>query len=65
MLLFVPPDRHAAVKEKLSNMIHVPFKFEFEGSQIIFYEPGEDYSEVEAERKRQEILPFRELSLVA
>lgn len=38
LLLFVPPDRRTAVKEKLQNALHVPFRFETQGSQIIFYE---------------------------
>ena len=39
MLLFVPPDSAGAVKPMLGHLIHVPFKFEFSGSQIIFFEP--------------------------
>ena len=38
MLLFVPPDRQAAVRQALHHLIHVPFKFEYSGSQIIFFE---------------------------
>ena len=48
-----------------SSLLHVPFKFEFAGSQIIFFEPAEDYSAAERARAEQEILPFRELHLVA
>src|SRR5260221_1936010 len=40
LLLFVPPDRQSSVKESLQTLIHVPFRFEPSGSQIIFYEPG-------------------------
>lgn len=38
MLLFAPPETHDAIKEKLSGLLHVPFKFAFSGSQIIFYD---------------------------
>jgi len=36
LLLFVEPDAQAKVKEKLSSLLHVPFKFESGGSRIIF-----------------------------
>ena len=62
MTLFVPPAHQAAVREKLSQLIHVPFKFDFSGSQIIFSEPGEDYSQAERDRGAQPIAAFRELS---
>lgn len=61
LLLFVPPDRHAHVKSALSELIHVPFKFESAGSQIIFYEPETDYLAEEQARANQVILEFREL----
>lgn len=51
MLLFVNPDEQNSVREALKGLLHVPFKFETGGSQIIFYEPNayksyrnEDYS---------------------
>lgn len=65
LLLFVPPDRQGAVRAALAQLIHVPFKFEFAGSQIIFFEPAEDYSAAEAARANQEILPFQELPIAA
>lgn len=43
LMLCVPPDRRKNVRGALSNLIHVPFKFEFAGSQIIFFEPQENY----------------------
>jgi len=39
MLLFVEPEKQNTVREALSNLIHVPFKFETGGSQIIYYQP--------------------------
>jgi D-glycero-alpha-D-manno-heptose-7-phosphate kinase len=61
MVLFVPPSKQAAVREKLKKLVYVPFKFEFGGSQIIFFSPGEDYSEEEKTRANQVPSPFREL----
>jgi len=61
MLLFVPPARRGTVCETLSHLIHVPFKFEFSGSQIIFLDHEEDYQAVEQARASQTIVSFREL----
>ncbi len=61
MLLFVPPDRQAAVRQTLHQLIHVPFRFESSGSQIIFFEPEQDYSAEERRRAEQIVAPFREL----
>lgn len=61
ILLFVPPHRQKAVREKLNNLIHVPFKFEFSGSQIIFFDQEEDYSAEEKARAGQSVESFREL----
>lgn len=44
LLLFVPPSHQAKVKSKFNKLIHVPFKFEHEGSQIIFFDAQENYS---------------------
>lgn len=38
ILFFVKPEFHAMVKESLHGLLHVPFRFENLGSQIIFYE---------------------------
>ena len=62
MLLFVPPGRQKRVRERLNNLLFVPFKFEFSGSQIIFFEPEQDYSAEEKHQARQSIRAFRELS---
>jgi D-glycero-alpha-D-manno-heptose-7-phosphate kinase len=40
ILLVVPPARRDAVRERLRKLICVPFNFEFGGSRIIYYEPG-------------------------
>jgi D-glycero-alpha-D-manno-heptose-7-phosphate kinase len=62
IILFVPPARQARIKKRFNRLIHVPFQFEFGGSQIIFYDPGEDYSHHEKARARQRIDSFRELN---
>ena len=44
MLLFVNPSDQPRVRERLRKLLHVPFSFEFSGSQIIFFEPEEDFA---------------------
>ncbi len=61
-LLFVPPSKQQAVRESLSTVIHVPFKFDFSGSQIIFCDREEDYADQERARASQSIRAFRELT---
>lgn len=48
LLLFVPPERQARVRAALPSLLHVPFKFEFSGSQIIFFTPDVNYEEAAA-----------------
>jgi D-glycero-alpha-D-manno-heptose-7-phosphate kinase len=40
MLFYVPPEKRAAVREQLRDLIHVGFKIEGEGSKIVLYEPN-------------------------
>jgi D-glycero-alpha-D-manno-heptose-7-phosphate kinase len=61
MLLFAPPERHAAIRERLNKLLLVPFQFDMHGSQIIFYDPGEDYSAAERDRANRPIEAFSEL----
>lgn len=61
MLLFVPPSHRNAVGERLRKLLHVPFKFEFSGSQIIFFDPEEDYSELDREREWKTVDTFQEV----
>jgi D-glycero-alpha-D-manno-heptose-7-phosphate kinase len=61
LLLFVPPERQSQVREALSHLIHVPFKFESAGSQIIFYDPEQDFSDAEQDRLNRAPQAFREL----
>jgi D-glycero-alpha-D-manno-heptose-7-phosphate kinase len=61
LLLFAEPDKHAHIQEALSNLIHVPFKFEAAGSQIIFYDQEVDYVDAERSRAGKSLAAFREL----
>lgn len=38
LLFFVEPERRAAVREALSDLLYVPFSFENAGTRVIFYE---------------------------
>lgn len=60
LLLFVPPIKQKKVQKRLNKLIHVPFNFEFSGSQIIFFELEEDYSAASNERGRQPVNKFQE-----
>lgn len=64
MLLFVPPSKQICVREALSKLIYVPFTFEFSGSQIIFFDPEEDYSAEEKDRASRQIGKFQELTRI-
>ena len=61
LLLFVPPEKQQAVRDRLNALICVPFKFEFSGSQIIFFDREADYLAEEEARANQIIRPFEEL----
>jgi D-glycero-alpha-D-manno-heptose-7-phosphate kinase len=39
-LIFAHPDCHTEIKKALSHLIHVPFRFEFNGSAIALYQPN-------------------------
>lgn len=60
-LLFVPPEKQAKVKDALKKLIYVPFHFEFDGSQIIFYDVETDYRLEAMERETKGCTQFREL----
>jgi len=42
MIFFVEPDRHHQVKEALNGFLHVPFRFDTAGSEIIFHHASYD-----------------------
>jgi D-glycero-alpha-D-manno-heptose-7-phosphate kinase len=43
MLLFAPPEIHPQVREKLKELLYVPFKFHDMGSHIVYYAPEDNY----------------------
>src|SRR5262249_43470561 len=61
LLLFAAPEKHQFIRETLEPLIYVPFKFEFSGSQIIFVDLQEDYSEFEKPFAENQIAAFHEL----
>lgn len=61
LLLFAAPSKQKKVRDRLNKLIYVPFKFEFSGSQIIFFDQEEDYSALEKARTDQPMVTFREL----
>jgi D-glycero-alpha-D-manno-heptose-7-phosphate kinase len=63
LLLFVHPERQESVRQALCKLIHVPFSFEFNGSQIVYFNHEEDFSHIETIRDAQDINPFTELAL--
>lgn len=40
IVFYVEPENQKRVKEALNNFLHVPFKFDFSGSEIIVYKPN-------------------------
>ena len=60
MLLFVPPERQLSLRKKLDKLIYVPFRCESSGSQIIFFDPDEDYSDEEMVLSNHMKRTFRE-----
>jgi D-glycero-alpha-D-manno-heptose-7-phosphate kinase len=64
MLLFVPPHRQDKVRDALKSQIHVPFRIDNTGSQIIYFQHEEDYSRQENDRNGRVLNGFKELSEV-
>ena len=44
MIIFARPEIQQKIKEKLKDLLIVPFQFETMGSQIIVYQPNQTYS---------------------
>ncbi len=65
LLVFAPPSRHEQVRAALHDLLHVPFKFESHGSQIVFFDSEQDYSAVDVVRSQQKLRPFTELPSTA
>ena len=63
LLFYVPKENQEKVREALCDLIHIPFNFEFNGSQIIFYDAKvDDFRHIHDERECREFNGFIELS---
>ena len=62
MLLFVPPEKQPAIKEKLSKLVYVPFNFEYGGSQIMYSDKQKRYLEEENVRNNKSITSHLDLT---
>lgn len=45
ILFYVPPEKREALKLRLKRLLCVPFRFSHRGSQVVVYEPEENYDE--------------------
>ncbi len=63
MVFFIPPSEQARVRQSLRRLIHVPFRFESSGSQIVFFDPEEEYAAAEEDRWGRDVDGFREANL--
>ena len=61
IMLFVQPEFQNKMREKLGKFLHVPFNFEFNGSQIIFYDQQKRYHYEEEVHSQNNISPAVEL----
>jgi D-glycero-alpha-D-manno-heptose-7-phosphate kinase len=59
LLLFVPPPDQAKVREALKDLLHIPFRFEKQGSRILFHDPTvDDFRHIEDERDHRDFVCF-------
>jgi D-glycero-alpha-D-manno-heptose-7-phosphate kinase len=54
LMIFAEPDRHKVIREALINLLYVPFSFENDGAQIIYFTP-----EIYIERNDSLLLKIR------
>jgi len=40
LLLFAKPEHQAAIRQRLSGLVHVPFTFDDSGSRVVLYQPN-------------------------
>jgi len=40
MLLFAEPEKQASIRERLKDLIYVPFEFDHSGSRVVLYQPN-------------------------
>jgi D-glycero-alpha-D-manno-heptose-7-phosphate kinase len=46
MLFFVPPEKREALRARLKKLLCVPFTFSSKGSEVVVYEPEEQYDQL-------------------
>jgi D-glycero-alpha-D-manno-heptose-7-phosphate kinase len=51
MLFYVPPEKRQALRQRLKNLLCVPFSFSSHGSHVAVYEPEEIYDKSLAEER--------------
>jgi D-glycero-alpha-D-manno-heptose-7-phosphate kinase len=51
MLFYVPPERRDALRQRLKNLLCVPFGFSSRGSHIVVYEPEAEYDKLLSEER--------------
>ena len=61
LLLYVPLEKQPQLKQELSRLLHVPFRFEPTGSQIIFHDRHQEYKEEELAQAEHSHTPFVEM----
>jgi D-glycero-alpha-D-manno-heptose-7-phosphate kinase len=65
ILFYVPPEFQNRVREKLADLIWVPFQLDSGGSQIIFYSPEQDYEKLDRARSQGGANPSFQEALTA
>ncbi len=50
ILFYVELDKQASVRYALNDLLYVPFRFENEGTSVVYYAP-ETYTQAEGQRK--------------
>lgn len=55
LLLFAEPDRQPAVRKAMGSMLRVPFKFENDGTRVLYYVPEEWTQPDEIESQKEDI----------
>lgn len=51
MLFFVPPEKQKALRERLKDLLCIPFRFSSRGSEVVVYEPEQTYDQTLAEER--------------
>lgn len=61
LLLFVPPEKHSDVRNALHRFIHVPFRFDFAGSQIMMASQDLDHPASDIAKVFEPVQDYREM----